>query len=130
MSVGRPAARNAGLPGAGVGSSRFPFAAPGLSTERFGQKIVLQRQLTYLGVQLLDIRFALLARLLATAEHVRGLLGKLLLPLLDLVWMHLEALRQLCQRSLLAQSRQRHLCLESRRMIPSFPSHPSISFLG
>ena len=62
--------------------------------ERAFQKIILQRQLADLGVQCIQVDRRLHGRLL-TAEHVGRSREPLVLPVGDLVGMHVMLLRQL-----------------------------------
>ena len=55
------------------------------------------------------------------AEHMLGLHDQLLLPVLDLIRVHIELLGQVGHRPLAADGRQRHLRLKGWGMIASFP---------
>ena len=68
--------------------------------ERAGQKIVLQRQLPDLRMQGLHVDHRFRRGLRSFAEHPRRALKQLIAPLLDLVRMNVEILRQLDQRLL------------------------------
>lgn len=58
----------------------------------------------------------------AALEHVLGAFNQAFLPVLDLIGMHVELLGQLSQGALAFHCRQRHLGLEGRSMITSFPA--------
>jgi len=62
-------------------------------------------------------------------EHVRDTVQKLILPLLDLVWMQVELLRQLAHRSVALRCGQCDLCLEGRVVVPSRSSCHLRSFV-
>ena len=59
---------------------------------------------------------------LLPVEDLGGSVEKLLLPLRNLVRMHIELLRQFGQRLVALQGSDRHLGLEFRRVIPPLPS--------
>ncbi len=86
---------------------------------RPGQKIVLQRQLSDLRMQSLyvDRRFRL--RSWGLAKDPVGTLQKLIAPLLDLVRMHVETLRQLDQGLLTLDRGYRNFRLECRAVVPA-----------
>src|SRR5271154_5593956 len=88
------------------------------STRPLGQEILLDRQLTYLGVELARLPFARLLALArgagAACEQARHILHGLLLPAINLVRMHAVPLGQLRNRHALAQRFQRNLRLERR----------------
>src|SRR5215207_1187487 len=83
------------------------------ATERARQKIDLQRLLTDLRVQCLQIRrrFTLVG---CRGEDLDGALQQLILPLRDLAGMHIEALGELRQGVFALDRRQCYLCLEGR----------------
>ena len=66
-----------------------------------------------LGVQHLEVNRRLIRSRLA-AEHVGGLGQQLVLPVSDLVGVHVMLLRQLGQRLVASNGGQRHLGLECR----------------
>src|SRR4029078_9238681 len=91
------------------------LCGPGRSpSEPPGEKIVLDRQLSDLGVQPLNITLGLRHGLLAAlrVERPRSVLLQLLLPGIDLIRMHLKALRQVGYSHLLPQRLQRNLRLQ------------------
>lgn len=99
------------------------------ATERAGQKIAFQRELSDLGLHVLDagsVRFALLGR---RQKHARGALEQLGLPLRNLIGMDVELLGQLSQRLVALQRGHGDLRLKCRRVVPSWPSH-CCSFIG
>jgi hypothetical protein len=101
---------------------RFALNRPA-SARALRTKIVLQRQLSDLGVKELQIdrrrrRFRLVA-----SENARRAFEKLTTPLRDLVRMDVKLLRKFGQGLLALDRGQRHLRLEGRRVVPasSFP---------
>jgi len=88
--------------------------------ERTGRKIVLQRQLADLRVQRFEINrpCRLLGRR-AGPEHSGGTLKQMRLPRRDLVRVDVIQVRQLSQRLLALDGRQRHLRLEGRVVVPA-----------
>ena len=96
--------------------------------ERYFQKIVLQRQLSDLGMQRLHIdgrRVGSDPR--RRPEHPGGPFLKLRLPLRDLVGMNVEVLRQLSNRALAPDGGQRHFRLECRCVVPACSSAHRLS---
>jgi hypothetical protein len=87
--------------------------------KRAGQKIVLQRQLSDLRMQSLYIDDRLRIGLPGFAEHPGRALEQLIAPLLDLVRVNVETLRQLDQRLLALDRGHGHFCLECRAVIPA-----------
>ncbi len=66
-----------------------------------------------------------------STEDARGPFQKLRAPLRDLVGVNVELLRQLGQRPLALDGRQRHLRLEGRAVVPARSSgHALSSLLG
>ena len=80
-----------------------------VSTERFGPKILLHRQLTNFGVELLGLLLGMLSLDRTGAEHMLGIRHQLLLPVLDLIRMHLELLGEIGQGTLSSDCGQRDL---------------------
>src|SRR6185437_1779925 len=93
--------------------------------EPLGEKIVLDRQLANLGVQLLDraCRRRLRVHPDLGIEHPRRMVQQLLLPRIDLVRMNLVTLRQVVHCRLLAQRLDRNLRLQPRVNLPSRLRH-------
>ena len=73
-------------------------------------------------MKLLRVRLRAFAGLFTSAKHLHRLGAQLLLPLLDLVGMHIKALGQLSQGAFPGQGRKGNFRLKSRGMIPSFTS--------
>ncbi len=88
-------------------------------SERAGQKIVRQRQLSDLRMQGLHIDGRLRLGLRGLAEHAGRALKQLVAPLLDLVRMDIEILRQLNQGLLALDSGNRHFRLKGRAVVPA-----------
>ena len=97
------------------------------ATERAGQKIILQRQLTDLGMQRLQIRFTL-ALLRNAGKYVRGPFQQLAVPLRDLIRMHIQLLRQRRKGLITLEGGNRHLRLERDRVVSTGTSHALCSF--
>src|SRR6185437_15733078 len=93
--------------------------------EPLGEKIVLDRQLADLGVQLLDraCRRRLRVHPDLGIEHPRRMVQQLLLLRIDLVRMNLVTLRQVVHCRLLAQRLDRNLRLQPRVNLPSRLRH-------
>src|ERR1700757_1882068 len=89
--------------------------SPGSFAELSRQKIVFDLQLADLPIQNIDLRLGGGAlRHAAALENARGAVQQLLLPAIDLVRMNPERARQLGDRSIAPDRRQRHLRLECR----------------
>src|SRR5208337_4317015 len=91
------------------------------SSEPLGEKIALDLQLSDLRVQPLDLALRLGFGILSDlrVERPRRMVLQLLLPGIDLVRMHLIALRQVGYSRLLTQRFQRDLRLQRRIDLPS-----------
>ena len=89
-----------------------PALASSVAPEKLGQKIVLHRQLTNLGVELLYLLFIVLGLDRVPAEHVLGSFDQALLPVLNLIGVNVELLGQLSQSALTLQRCQCYLRLE------------------
>ena len=63
------------------------------------------------------------------AKDARGTFQELRAPLRDLVGVNIELLRQLSQRPLALDGRQRHLRLEGRAVVPARSSRYGLSLL-
>src|SRR6516164_11555476 len=89
------------------------------------QKIVFDLQLANLPVQKIDLRLAghTLDRCADAFEDTRRPVQQLLLPVVDLVWMDPELTRQLSDRPVPPDRRQRHLRFERRIVLLSCPLH-------
>lgn len=91
--------------------------------ERAGQKIVLQRQLPDLRMKRLHVdQGGGSLRLRLGPEYAGGPVKELAAPLRDLVGVDIELLRQIGQRLLAHDGRQRDLRLESRAVVPAHTS--------
>jgi hypothetical protein len=87
-------------------------------------KIVFDLQLTDLPVQKVDLRLAGRAlRRRPTLENARRAIQQLLLPVVDLIRMNPKLARQLGDRPVALDRRQRHLRLERRVVLLSCPLH-------
>ena len=86
---------------------------------RVDQKIVLQRQLSDLGVKRLQIHRRCLGMRRPRAEDARCAIEQLRFPGRDLVGMDIENLRQIGQRLLALDGGQSHLCLKARGVVPA-----------
>src|SRR5690606_33997397 len=96
--------------------------------ERTGQKIVLQRQFADFGMKRFDINgWPCRFRLVLITENAGRPLKELVFPLLNLVGMHVELLGQFHQCLLASNGGKRHLCLESRAVVPAWSSRHGIS---
>ena len=91
----------------------------------FCEKIILDRQSADLRVQPLDLTFCPCLGVLADlrVKRLRSVLLQLFLPSIDLVRMHLIALRQVGHRRLLAQRLQCDLRLQRRINLASRLRH-------
>src|SRR4030081_1422217 len=76
--------------------------------ERSFQKIVLQRQLSDLGMQRLHVDGWLRGSLAAGTEHIGCPFLELRLPRCDLIGVDVELLRKLSKRSIALQGRKRY----------------------
>src|SRR4029077_6617936 len=89
------------------------------------QKIVFDLQLANLPVQKIDLPLAghTLDRCAAAFENARSPVQQLLLPVVDLVRMNPEFTRQLGDRPVPSDRRQRHLRFEPRVVLLPCPLH-------
>src|SRR5947209_9045190 len=126
MSEAVPATGIAGILAAPRSCARPSRAVPpGSSAELSCQKIVFDLQLADLPVQKIDLRLVgcPLRRRTAALENARGTVQQLLLPVVDLVRMNPELTRQLGDRPVPLDRRQRHLRLERRVVLLPCPLH-------
>src|SRR5215470_1130078 len=108
------------------GSPARPWRAvpPGSVAELSCQKIIFDLQLANLPVQKIDLRFiGGCLRRRAALEYAHRPIQQLLLPVVDLVGVHLEMHRQLGDGTVAPDCRHRHLCLERRAVLLSCPLH-------
>jgi hypothetical protein len=90
---------------------------------RTSQKIVFQRQRSDLGMEHRQVyRRPLTVTAALRSKYPSRTVGKLRLPLGDLIGVNVELLSQLGQRFLTLYSSQSHLRFESRCMVPAWPS--------
>ena len=95
--------------------------------ERAFQKIVLQRQLSDLGVKRLQIHRRCFSTRRAGTEDAGRAIEQLRFPGRDLVRMNIEKFRQFGQRLLALDGAKRHLCLEGRCVVPAGSSCHDLS---
>jgi hypothetical protein len=86
--------------------------------ERAGQKIILQRQLSDLGMQRLHVDHRHQFSLRSIAEYPGRAFQQLVTPLLDLIRMDVKVLRQLDQSSFTLDSGYSYFRLEGRAVLP------------
>src|SRR5690606_31722848 len=90
--------------------------------------IILQRQFADFGMKRFDINgWPCRFRLVLITENAGRPLKELVFPLLNLVGMHVELLGQFHQCLLASNGGKRHLCLESRAVVPAWSSRHGIS---
>ena len=102
-----------------------PSAPPGSALQPAPKKIPLDRKLSDLGVQVVDLRLMLLGELPAPAlgEHLRHAVEQLPLPGTHLVRMKLMPRGDRLHAVALLKRFQRHTALELRREPSSLPGH-------
>ncbi len=92
--------------------------------ERSFQKTILQRQLANLCMQRFGIDIRLLGSLRRVVKDIRHAIQKLILPLLDLVRMHVKMRRQLAHRLVALQCCRSDFRLKGRAVVsPWLSSH-------
>src|SRR6516225_2380027 len=125
-SVTPPATGTAAIPAAPGPCARPAHAVPlGSFAELSCQKIVFDLQLADLPVQKINLRLTgrSLHRGTAALENARCTVQQLLLPVVDLVRMDPKLTRQLGDRPVPSDRRQRHLRLKRRVVLRPRPLH-------
>jgi hypothetical protein len=102
------------------------FAACGLKTELFGQKIVFDFQLADLPVKFISLGLGLFAGLATLVENIGGTIDQRSFPVADHCGMNLKPGRQFSNGLIVFQGCQGDLRLELGRIASTFLAHGQI----